>query len=70
MALIRVTGKLSIAGEDLRNREIILNTSHVVYATEDHEAGHHGCVVHMMGNEVLILDMPFDELWMLIQRET
>ncbi len=69
MALIRVTGKPQVSGEKLSPRDIILNTSHVIYITPDHNASEK-CVVHMQGEDVLLVDMPFEDMWMLIQRET
>ena len=69
MALIRVTGKPQVSGEKLSPRDIILNTSHVIYITPDHNAPEK-CVVHMQGEDVLLVDMPFEDMWLLIQRET
>lgn len=69
MALIRVSGRPQVSGENLASRDIIINTSHVVYVTPDHNAPQK-CVVHMQGDDVLMVDMPFEDMWMLIQRET
>jgi len=69
MALIRVTGKPQVSGENLSPRDIILNTTHVIYITPDHGTTQK-CVVHMQGEDVLLIDMPFDDMWQLIQRET
>jgi hypothetical protein len=69
MALIRVTGRPQVSGENLASRDMIINTSHVVYVTPDHNESQK-CVVHMHGEDVLIVDMSFEDMWMLIQRET
>ena len=69
MALIRVTGKPQVSGENLASRDIILNTSHVIYITPDNGSSQK-CVVHMQGDDVLMVDMSFEDMWMLIQRET
>jgi hypothetical protein len=69
MALIRVSGRPQVSGENLASRDMIINTSHVVYVTPDHKEPQK-CVVHMHGEDVLIVDMSFEDMWMLIQRET
>ncbi|MBT5926798.1 MAG: hypothetical protein HOH33_09280 [Verrucomicrobia bacterium] len=69
MALIRVTGRPQVSGENLASRDIILNTAHVVYITPAYDSPQK-CVTHMHGDDVLIVDMSFEDMWMLIQRET
>lgn len=70
MALIRVSGHIDIPGESGEEREIIINTSHIMFATPDMRDFPNHSIVHMIGGDVLIVTMPFDDLWMLIQRET
>ena len=69
MALIRVAGRPQVSGEHLASRDMIINTSHVVYVTPEHSEPQKS-VVHMHGEDVLIVDMSFEDMWMLIQRET
>ncbi|MDB4690552.1 hypothetical protein OAH23_09055 [Verrucomicrobia bacterium] len=69
MALIRVSGQPQVSGENLASRDIIINTSHVVYVTPDHNEPQKR-VVHIHGGDVLIVDMSFEDVWMPIQRET
>lgn len=70
MALIRVSGHIDIPGESGKEREIIINTSHIMFATPDIRDSPNHSIVHMIGGDVLIVTMPFDDLWLLIQRET
>ena len=69
MALIRVSGRPQVSGENLASRDVIITTSHVVYVTPDHSEPQK-CIVHIHGGDVLIVDMSFEDVWMLIQRET
>ncbi|MCS1407763.1 MAG: hypothetical protein M2R45_00923 [Verrucomicrobia subdivision 3 bacterium] len=70
MALIRVSGYIDIPGESGRERDIIINTSHIMFATPNMREPLNDSIVHMIDGEALIVTMPFDDLWMLIQRET
>lgn len=69
MALIRVSGQPQVSRENLASRDIIINTSHVVYVTPDHNEPQK-CVVHIHDGDVSIVDMSFEDVWMPIQRET
>ncbi len=69
MALIRVSGHIDTPGEKGRERDIIINTAHIMFTTPDMRQNNHS-IVHMIDGETLIVAMPFDDLWMLIQRET
>lgn len=70
MALIRVTGHFELPGETLAERDLILNTEHIVFATPSHTSGSQDSHVHLIDGETIRVNMPFDEFWMLIQRET
>jgi len=70
MALIRVSGHVDIPGEPGQEKGIIINTSHVIFATPNMRESSTHSIVHMIDGKVMIVTMPFDEFWTLIQRET
>ena len=70
MALIRVSGHIEVPGETLTERDIIINTSHIVYARPGDDDGKNFSILHIVDGETIRVDMPFEEVWMLIQRET
>jgi hypothetical protein len=68
MALIRVTScKME---DDKHQHEIILNTAHIVFAYPDNHKPSRGAWVQLVTGEPILVCMTFEEVWMLIQRET
>lgn len=70
MALIRVSGHIEISGESLPERDLIINTSHIMFAMPCDKENSTSSIVHLVDGETLHVTMSFEELWMLIQRET
>jgi hypothetical protein len=67
MALIRVTGSHRV--EDVGQEEdIILNTRNITVVYPD--AQKRGVWVRLTDGEPIFVRLSFDEMWMLIQRET
>ena len=58
MALIRVSGRPQISGENLASREILINNSHFIDGTPDHNKPQKRDV-----------DMSVEDAWMLIRQE-
>ena len=69
MALIRVSGRIEIKGKSLPECDLIINTSHIMFARQD-KTRITSSIVHLTNGETLYVTMSFEELWMLIQRET
>jgi len=68
MALIRVTScKME---DDKTQHDVILNTAHVVLVYPDTQKPNRGAWVQLVTGEPLLICMTFEEVWMLIQRET
>ena len=68
MALIRVT---SCKVEDhTHTQDVILNTAHMVLVYRDNHEPSRGSWVQLVTGEPLLICLTFDEIWMLIQRET
>ena len=68
MALIRVT---SCKVEDnSAQQDVILNTAHIVMAYADNHKPSRGVWVQLVGGEPVLVCLTFEEMWMLIQRET
>ena len=68
MALIRVSGRPQVSGENLASRDIPINNSHVVDGTPDHNKPQMRDT-HMHGGDVLIVDMSGEDVGMLIRQE-
>lgn len=70
MALIRVSGYHDIAAQPEREEELILNTAHIMLAYPDSKNPSRGVLVQMVHGDHVLVNMTFEEFWMLIQRET
>ncbi|HEX7860759.1 MAG TPA: hypothetical protein VF773_10560 [Verrucomicrobiae bacterium] len=68
MALIRVTS--CRMEDDKHEHDVIINTAHVVMVYPDAKKPARGAWVQLTTGEPLLVCMSFDEVWMLIQRET
>ena len=68
MALIRVSGRPQVSGENPTARDILINNSHVVDGTPYHNKSQK-CDVHMHGGDVLVIDMSVEDVRMLIRQE-
>ena len=68
MALIRVTSCKT--EDDKMQHDMILNTAHIVMAYPDTKKPSRGTWVQLVTGEPILICMSFDEVWMLIQRET
>jgi hypothetical protein len=49
---------------------VILNTAHIVLISPDNHKPSRGSWVQLVTGEPLLVCLTFDEIWMLIQRET
>lgn len=68
MALIRVT---SCKVEDNTSQtDVIVNTAHIVLVYPDNHKPSRGVWVQLVTGEPVLVCLTFDEMWMLIQRET
>ncbi len=68
MALIRVTScKME---DDKTQHDVILNTVHIVLVYPDAKQPSRGAWVQLITGEPILICMSFEEVWMLIQRET
>jgi hypothetical protein len=68
MALIRVTScKME---DEKQQQDMILNTAHIVLVYPDSHKPPRGAWVQLVTGEPVLVCMTFDEVWMLIQRET
>ena len=69
MALLRVSG--SIDGQACHSEvDLILNTQHVVLASPDSQAPTTATLIHLANGLQVRIQLPFEDAWMLIQRET
>ena len=68
MALIRVSGRPQVSGENLASRDIPINNSHVVDGTPDHNKPKKRDA-HMHGGDVLIVDISGEDVEILIRQE-
>lgn len=68
MALIRVTScKME---DDVQQHDVILNTAHVVLVYPDPQKPGGRAWVQLVTGKPILICMPFDDVWQLIQRET
>ena len=68
MALIRVT---SCKVEDnTAQQDMILNTAHIALVYPDNHKPARGVWVQLVTGEPVLVCLTFEEMWMLIQRET
>ena len=65
MALIRVRGLKPASDAD---EDLVINTAQVMYICRADEERRSR--VHLTSGADLVVDMPFDDLWILVQRET
>lgn len=56
--------------DDKHEHDVIINTAHVVMVYPDAKKPARGAWVQLTTGEPLLVCMSFDEVWMLIQRET
>jgi hypothetical protein len=69
MALLRVSG--SIDGQAGHGEiDLILNTQHIVLASPDSQAPTTATLIHLANGIQVRIQLPFEEVWTLIQRET
>lgn len=70
MALIRVSGYHDLAAHPPREEDLILNTAHVIVAYPDSQKPARGTLVLTVHGDKILVNMPFEDFWLLIQRET
>jgi hypothetical protein len=69
MALLRVSG--SIDGQACNSEvDLILNTQHVILASPDSQAPATATLIHLANGIQVRIQLPFEEVSILIQRET
>jgi len=69
MALLRVSG--SIDGQAGHGEvDLILNTQHVALAWPDSQAPATATLIHLVNGMQVRIQLPFEDAWTLIQRET
>ena len=69
MALLRVSG--SIDGQAGHGKvDLILNTQHVVLASPDSQTPGTATLIPLANGVQVRMQLPFEDAWMLIQRET
>jgi hypothetical protein len=68
MALIRVTSCKT--EDDHQQHDVILNTAHVVMVYPDTQKPTERAWVQLVTGKPVLICMPFEDLWQLIQRET
>jgi hypothetical protein len=68
MALIRVTN--CRVEDNNKQHDVILNTAHIVMVYPDNHKPARGVWVQLVTGEPVLVCLSFDEIWMLIQRET
>jgi hypothetical protein len=68
MALIRVTSCKT--EDDKLQHDVILNTAHVVLVYPDSQKPSERAWVQLVSGKPVLICMPFEDVWQLIQRET